>query len=848
MNNSAEISKPQITYSSIPQKKDSLPKEDNKIIKLETNLFEITNLKTDYKLCIYDVSLEPEIDKDNSSLYIKIQKLIESELNDIFIRKLFSGYNLFGSCNNPQLNIEIKTLVDNIEYSVTFKLVGGKDLKEINNIKNFEGKNQEIKAFIERVIKEILHKNKGVIKFFRDLMKISQNNVIDFELNKGTLYKLYRTSSQITENGFYSLLNIFYRYVPNITVYEKIQQLRKNNKHMQESEIRALINNHFKKNPTCRTIYGNFRIYHLNYINFDMSPTTTCFNIKDGDRMKTITIAEYYKVQYKIKIKDLNQPLIVVESKNKNQKNNLNKSQNDKEEEHNTIYLVPELVYIMGNPDDKETNNKREIIKRTRMNPNEKMKEILAIKDMFNSTTKKTYINNQGKEVSLKSPAEVSKEWGITIGDNLIVEGKILTQPNLLFKDGKIVVPNNGRFQSGNIYKPEILDENNFIYIYDSSDTSNIRNLLRIFIEKSIIKGIIKDKNININNLHGLVLNNYKTWDDLKRNLIPLNGKAKQIKMAIVFLSSKLEKFYSQLKELFTNEFNFASQFVISRKLQEPKKAGNIMFNIVEQINIKIGGSNFYIDFFKENILSPDKIYMIIGLETHESNNGIDYVMTSSTSKCLEKTITSICTIKNNLEEKKKALENLINLSLKALQKARSPHPPDCVIIYRQGGNYIQNKKLEAQEVPIFTNILSNKFKNFKPKISYICCNLKSEFKFFEKNDADYINPKSGTLVDSGVIQKNSNEFFLQHQLVIQGTATLTHYQVLYNGIDQKDLSMENLKRLSFDLSYYYWTWSGAIRVPGVLKLASTAMNFYTKHLGGKLNKKDKQFECPEYI
>ena len=108
--------------------------------------------------------------------------------------------------------------------------------------------------------------------------------------------------------------------------------------------------------------------------------------------------------------------------------------------------------------------------------------------------------------------------------------------------------------------------------------------------------------------------------------------------------------------------------------------------------------------------------------------------------------------------------------------------------------------------------------------------------------------PKSGTLVDSGVIQKNSNEFFLQHQLVIQGTATLTHYQVLYNGIDQKDLSMENLKRLSFDLSYYYWTWSGAIRVPGVLKLASTAMNFYTKHLGGKLNKKDKQFEYPEYI
>ena len=96
--------------------------------------------------------------------------------------------------------------------------------------------------------------------------------------------------------------------------------------------------------------------------------------------------------------------------------------------------------------------------------------------------------------------------------------------------------------------------------------------------------------------------------------------------------------------------------------------------------------------------------------------------------------------------------------------------------------------------MPIFINILSNKFKNFKARISYICCNLKSEFKFFEKNDADYINPKSGTLVNSCVIQKNNNKFFLQHQLVVQGTATLTHYQGLYNDIDQKDLSMENLK------------------------------------------------------
>ena len=415
MNNSKEESKFKFNYPSVPENNNPIPKGKDNLIQLATNLFEIKISKTEYKLCIYDVSIEPEIAKDNLSLYLKIQKQIDGELNNIFIRKFFSGHNLFGTSNNPQIAITIKTVVDNIEYSVLFKLAGGMDVKEINNLKDFEGENQRKKSFIEKIIKEILLKNKNTIKFgdSRTIVKINTKNVYDFESSKGnqeTLYKGYYTSAQITESGLFLLVLNVNKYIQNITVYEKIQQLRVINKHMQESEIRVAINNYFKVHPTCLTIYGKLRTYRINYVDFDTSPAKTCFNIKDGDRMKTITVAEYYKVQYKINIKDLNQPLLIVERKTKNQKNknkdnqgniDLNKSQDDAQQVQ-TIYLVPELLYITGNPLDKEGNNRREIIKRTKVNPNEKMKEIQSITDLFKSTSNKTYTNKNGKILSLK--------------------------------------------------------------------------------------------------------------------------------------------------------------------------------------------------------------------------------------------------------------------------------------------------------------------------------------------------------------------------------------------------------------------------------------------------------------
>ena len=822
-------------------------------IELATNLLKLEAPTNSQKLYVYSVSLQPPIANDNFTLYLKIQRNIDSELNKIFTRKCFSGYNLFASSNTKNDKINIKAKVENIDYDIEFKLVGNFDLDKIID---FNGDNQRKKSFLERVIKNILLNNKNTIKFgdSRTIVKLNSKNVYDPSegKNKGeTVYKGYFTAAQITESGLYLLVLNTSKHVRNMTVYDKMKELRLESKCMSESEIRIKIDNYFKVHKTVLATYGSLRTYRIESIDHDSSPKVKSFNIKQGDQMKTITVADYYKQQYNINIRDLEQPLIIAETKSTN-KNNTKKGNSgiidlkkgDDEGNKPVIYLIPELVYITGNPDNTEKNKGRPMLAKNKMGPNEKMKEILAINELFKSNKGKQFKTRDGRQLTSKSPLELSNEWGISLGENLCIKGRLLPQPVLLYGRNQKKEPNNGRFQSGVTYKGAEINKDNFIYIYDENDKSNIQKDL----EQLLTKARNKDINVQcrLGDMKGFKIEKFNNWEDLNRNLNVLKNRAAKIEMAIVFLSSKLEKYYSQLKNFFTNEVKFATQFVISKKLNEPKRAGSIMFNIVEQINAKMGGTNYKIDCYHQKILKDDKIYMILGLENRQTLNGIDYAMTASVNRTFDKIKTFVYSItENKAEEKQKAVEDLLKSALKDLREGGSPRPPDYIILFRQGGNNVQNSRLAENEVPIFTNFLKKKKK--KTKFIYICCNLKSELKFFEKNKGGYSNPRSGICVDRSVTQSDKFEFFIQPQFVNQGTATPCHYQVLYED-EGSDLEPEKLHELCYFLSYYFWTWSGAIRVPAVLKLAITAMDFYTKHLGGRLNRPDKKFNNPEYI
>ena len=822
--------KTQLVVPPLPHRNESLRNHDP-VVDLTTNLLKLQISQNNQKLCLYSVSLDPELDRNNYSLYAIIQRQIDVELSNHFKQRCFSGYNLFASSENPPDFIQIAAKVKGADYNVKFTKVGEMDLSTITD---FDGVNQKKKSFFEKVIKDIMLKNKNTIKFGDDrtIVKLADKNMVDPDPNNKTnetIYKGFYTSAQITENGLYLLVSNVNKHVMGNTVYDIIIRIKSENQGLPESEKRKLIEEYFVTHKTILTTYGSFRAYRIKQIDFDASPSKTSFNIKDKNgQTKTMSVLEYYKNQYSIDLTDPDQPLIIAERKAKSSQKKalLGKEKVNDNEKEQVIYLVPELVFATGiDTSNDSTDKRRSIISKTKIDPNKKIEEIGKIRNMIFSNEARGYKGKDGNSYTSKSSNQISKEWGINLGENLSIKGRILPQPKLKYAKNNIIRPNNGNFRSGNTVNGAQISQSNFAYVYDKRDKSDIRNSLKGLFAKGKMKGLNIRFDQNMTGIHGVTLNNYSSWNDIKNQLNIIEQNKQYIEMVVVFLSPQLEKFYSQLKEYFINSCQIATQFVISKKLQDQKRAGSIMFNIVEQINIKMGGTNFYIDFYGENIIKVGKVYLILGLEVRQINGETHYSLTSTTNPNLNKMITTFKKCKNVKEEKERAIEELMKSALDGLKNA--PHPPDYIILYRQGGNYIQNKKLAEIEVPMFNNYLNERKaaderKRFNPKFIYVCCNLKGDLKFFENGNGKYSNPKSGLCVDSTVTQKDKYEFYIQPQYVNQGTATPCHYQVLYEDRDpineENNLKLEELQLLSFYLSFYYWTWAGAVRVPGALK------------------------------
>ena len=846
-----------IPYPKAPPKNQSL-RSDDKNVTLTSNLMKLTFSDPLQKVYIYSIDISPELAKDNYSLQRRIYKTIEAKLSEYFIKIMFAGLNLFGSTKDPQNEIIIKETVENNEYTVTFKKVGLLNFEEVFDNK---GINQKKKNFMEKLIKDILLSAKNTIRFGSDRMVIqmSENNIIKGNDNS-SIYKGFYTSAQITESGLYLMVLNMNKYISGKTMYEKLMQIRSENRGLHQSEVREKIEEYIEEHRTVLTSYGSMRAYRIDRIEFEKTPINTSCNIKTPEGVKTISLYNYYKNQYKIDIKDKDQPLLAAERKIK-EKNLLTNGQDNNKNNVDIIYLVPELVFITGIENDKGSRGRRQdIISKTKTNPNQRMGEINKIHDLINYNIPKQYKRN-GIVITNKSSKELAQEWGINLGDNISLKGRILHQPTLVFDNKKTVIPRNGNFRTDVTYDGVTITRDNIMYIYNRRDRTDFRRLMGDLFTKANFKGI-KIK-VNTNELDSYGLDKTYNWDEIKRELDKINFAHK--KMVIVFIDNNLEKVYTRLKDYLTNVIKVNSQFIESKKLMDRKRAGSIMFNIVEQINIKMGGANFYINLIDDNIIDGRKVYLIIGLESKKvGKDSIDYVLTCAYNQKLNRTHTVPRNCKDNKEDKEKTLNELMDEALRGLREnGHAPHPPNYVIIYRQGGNHVQNLKLLEEEVPIFVNYIktkkeqSQKFKESDTKLTYICCNLKGDLKFFEENTNSnnikgYQNPQSGLCVDEKVIQKDKYEFFIQPQFVNQGTATPCHYEILYQDYDEKNpdsnLSIEKIQNLSFQLSFYYWTWSGAVRVPGVLRLSTTALDYYSRCLNHRLNLEGGKFKTPGFI
>ena len=842
-------------------------REKAQSVRIITNLFELKFIDEYHKLTLFNIEIAPEIAEDNFPLRKQINNYIESSLPKSFKKTFFGGKNMLTFINedkseNKIINIiEMKEEINNLEYNIKLTKVKEIELKKVNN---FQGYNQRIKTVIEILFRSILMKNPNVIKFKdRTIFEIDPKNISNIvQQGQENIYKGYITSANITENGLFMLINNVNKMITGKTAYNKMREIWSKYEKEKNSpkEIQDKINEYFSRHRTVLTTYGSLKPYRIQEITFDKTPENTNISFMDINKKKVnISLINYYETQYHINIQDRKQPLIIAQ-KPKNFKN-----KNLLSDQEYIIYLVPELVYITGNEDEENQNNRRNknrnIINKTKMDPNKKMSAINGIFSLYNSNKHKKIKKKTGQEFEMKSPQELINEWGINLGNNLIFDSRFIDQPKLYYKNDD-VNPFNGRFRAKKPFISKEITNNNIFFIYDKNEKNiNHQNLFVDILKKCKEKQFKFCQGFNPNNVRGYGIENTYNWESIQDSLRRIVTKGKII--GIIFCSYNLEKYYEKLKNYFLNQCKIPTQHIITRNIDESKKGKSIHsieYNIVDQMNIKMGGMNYYIDFKESKIIKSNEIFMIIGLDSKNAKKKITYSMVSTKNPKLNSFITQEETCSYTIkEEKNNTLKYMFKNAIEELKKTNCPNSPDYIILYRQGGNEIHNKRLTISELDNFNEVLKdlreeNKNKesyNYKnTKLYYICCNLKSNLKFFEVNEKEktYKNPKSGLIVDDFVTQKDKYEFYLQPQFVNQGTATPCHYEVMYydkDPIEENNLKKENLEMLSFYLTFYYWTWSGSIRIPSMLKMSTTALDFYQRCLNGE---RSYSFDIPIYI
>ena len=787
-----------------------------KTIDIISNLRQINFKETAKKkhIMLYNITFEPEIkdEKENNSLKKKILRQLKEDLVGIFEKYFLYGNTIFACTKKSKDKISLETKVNDINYEVIFtKVLNNIDCSKVIN------KSKEdirIKIFVENILKNIISANNHVIKFgdssFFDYYDVES---CPFK-KKCKIWNGYGTNILITEKGLLLQINDKNMIVTGMTAYEKMKEIAKKygNDLKNESCKNDIVS--FFKGKTLITQYGNYRSYKIGDIDYDRTVDNATFNIEEKDgTQRTISIKEYYQMQYKIIFKYDDQPLFIEDNRN--------------EKSSKIKYLIPELLYLTGN-DDFDMKEKEDfyLMARKQFTPAEKLKKLKKGINYLIKDEKKKIIKN-GENVELPSPNNIREEWGICFADNFLeLKAAMLPRPLIKFadQDYEEVKVINGKFKIKKVLNPVNFDENNCLLItfknlvtIAKNDCEQITKSAQAFgLEFSLPKLYILEnttKNELIQELEKIDFN---------------NGK----KMAMIVLDDNTRNLYPIIKDYIYSQAGVASQCILHDEKTRPyinKFSMSYYSSILNQMVVKAQGELFEIKFCEE--LSKE-LTMIIGIEFSRAKDKVKYNISASYNKSLSKFYNDSKSgnIKDNTIE---SLLFLIKNALDYFESKNSKKLPSTIIIYREGTNDSYNDKILKTEIfeleQFFEGSDVSYRKDYKPKLTIFNVNKKTNLKFYQKIESNYKSVPIGCCIDDQVTMPEIFEFYLQSMEFEKGTAIPVQYLCVFNNND--DITMTDFEKITFNQSYYRWNSCGPTRIPVALINAEEANRYCNKYL-----------------
>ncbi|CAK8693256.1 unnamed protein product [Clavelina lepadiformis] len=601
-------------------------------------------------------------------------------------------------------------------------------------------------------------------------------------------------------------LNLWPGYVTAIKTFEGglLLNIDVSHKVLRNDTARHVMEDVFQKTPSSfkemcmRELVGavvltryNNKNYRVDDIAWDLSPTSSFTNSKG----ESITFQEYYRIQYKIEIQDLLQPMLVHRPKQSTQR-----AQREREGKDIEICLVPELCYLTG-LSDKLRNDFRamkDIKEHTCLPPADRN----AVIEQFLTRVEKT---PAAKEELLKWGLELDLTTTVTNGRNFPPE-KIMVGRQQVFSCAP-----NADFTKEVTRSPVIRAVNiqNWLLFFTRRDANKAKQFYQKMIEVSGKFGM------RLGQPQFVELNDDRSTTYKEAISSSINP---HVQLVVAIFPTSRDDRYNTLKRLCCVDMPVPSQVILSRTLPDDPKMGkfrSVTMKIALQVNCKLGGELWAVDI-------PLKGLMVCGIDVYHDAGGKGKsvaALVASTSRLMTRWY-SRAILQQPHQEVIDGLKHCFTESIKKFYEANQALP-ERIVIYRDGVGDGQLRHVSEYEMPqlescfhMFDNIHGQ---TYSPKLSVVVVSKRINIRYFVVQNRAMGNPPPGTVLDHTATRANWHDFFLISQHVRQGTVSPSHY-IVVGG--HEHLKADHMQRLSYKMTHMYYNWPGTVRVPAPCQYA----------------------------
>ncbi|NWU61322.1 PIWL1 protein, partial [Pterocles burchelli] len=524
------------------------------------------------------------------------------------------------------------------------------------------------------------------------------------------------------------------------------------------------------------TKYNN-RTYRVDDIDWDASPQHT-FRKADGSEIRYV---DYYRKQYNQEITDLNQPVLISQSKMKRGGTVLG-----------PVVLIPELCFLTGLTEKmrNDFNMMKDLSTHTRLPPEQRQREIRKLIDYIRKD------DNVQKEL---------RDWGLNFDSNLlsftgrVVQGEKILQAGSVFDYNPQFADWSKETRGSPLICAKPLDNWLLIYTRRNYDVVNV-----------LVQNLFK-----VTPSMGMKMNTATMIEVDDRTEAYLRVLQQSVtpdtNIVVCVLSSSRKDKYDSIKKYLCTDCPVPSQCVLARTLSKSQSAMAIATKIALQMNCKMGGELWAVEI-------PLKQVMIVGIDCyHDTISGKQSIAGFVAS--LNQTMTrwfSRCVVQGRGQELVDGLKACLQTALRDWFRWNK-YLPCRIIVYRDGVGDGQLHTLVNYEVPQFLDCLKSVGKDYNPRLTVIVVKKRVNTRFFAHSTGALKNPPPGTVVDGEVTRPEWYDFFIVSQAVRSGCVSPTHYNVIY---DTSKLKPDHIQRLTYKLCHMYYNWSGVIRVPAPCQYA----------------------------